>query len=260
MVFIAKEMIAGFRHLFPRGRFRFVLIVLSLIAAGISVSELLVMKFFATLVLHEGDYDNTKLAIAAAGFFAFFVITRVGQFYQRNYRVKAFARSFRAAKKDRTVKEENREWAMAFELTNVVSLGTQLVAIIAFFLFLNPMLALINAVVLIVILQVVGGIFRKQIAEHAQLNALGAKKVRADKRYGIRIKAAETGALISGAGTLFLLALLLFLSIDGQITPANTLVVFLGVRLQNSVISNASRSLMRYAKSNSRTDVDDDSE
>ncbi|MBU3645845.1 MAG: ABC transporter ATP-binding protein [Candidatus Nanopelagicaceae bacterium] len=260
MVFIAKEMIAGFRHLFPRGRFRFVLIVLSLIAAGISVSELLVMKFFATLVLHEGDYDNTKLAIAAVGFFAFFVITRVGQFYQRNYRVKAFARSFRAAKKDRTVKEENREWAMAFELTNVVSLGTQLVAIIAFFLFLNPMLALINAVVLMVILQVVGGIFRKQIAEHAQLNALGAKKVRADKRYGIRIKAAETGALVSGAGTLFLLALLLFLSIDGQITPANTLVVFLGVRLQNSVISNASRSLMRYAKSNSRTEVDDDSE
>ncbi len=260
MLFIAKEMIAGFRHLFPRGRFRFVLIVLSLIAAGISVSELLVMKFFATLVLHEGDYDNTKLAIAATGFFAFFVITRVGQFYQRNYRVKAFARSFRAAKKDRTVKEENREWAMAFELTNVVSLGTQLVAIIAFFLFLNPMLAVINAFVLMVILQVVGGIFRKQIAEHAQLNALGAKKVRADKRYGIRIKAAETGALISGAGTLFLLALLLFLSIDGQITPANTLVVFLGVRLQNSVISNASRSLMRYAKSNSRTEVDDDSE
>ena len=76
------------------------------------------------------------------------------------------------------------------------------------------MLAVINAFVLMVILQVVGGIFRKQIAEHAQLNALGAKKVRADKRYGIRIKAAETGALISGAGTLFLLALLLFLSID----------------------------------------------
>ena len=44
MLFIAKEMIAGFRHLFPRGKFRFVLIVLSLIAAAISVSELLVMR------------------------------------------------------------------------------------------------------------------------------------------------------------------------------------------------------------------------
>lgn len=260
MLFIAKEMIAGFRHLFPRGRFRFVLIFLSLIAATISVSELLVMKFFATLVLHEGDYDQTKLALAAVGFFVFFVMTRVGQFYQRNYRVKAFARSFRAAKKDRTVKEENREWAMAFEVTNIVSLGTQLVAIIAFFLFLNPMFAAINAFVLLIILQVLGGIFRKQLTEHAQLNALGPKKVRADKRYGTRIKAAETGALISGAGTLFLLALLLFLSIDGQITPANTLVIFLGARLQNSVISNGSRSLMRYAKSNSRAAVDDELE
>ncbi len=59
---------------------------------------------------------------------------------------------------------------------------------------------------------------------------------------------------------LVLLALLLFLSIEGEITPANTLVIFLGARLQNSVISNASRSLMRYAKSNSRTSDDDDTE
>ena len=44
-------MIEGFRHLFPRGKFRFVLVVLSLIAAAISVSELLVMKFFATPLL-----------------------------------------------------------------------------------------------------------------------------------------------------------------------------------------------------------------
>ena len=260
MLFIANEMIAGFRHLFPRGRFRFVLIFLSLIAATISVSELLVMKFFATLVLHEGEYSDTKLKLAAVGFFVFFVLTRISQFYQRNYRVKAFARSFRAAKKDRSIKEENREWAMAFELTNVVSLGTQLVAILTFFLFLNPILALVNTFVLFIVLQVVGGIFRKQIAEQVQLNNKGAKKARAHKRYGTRIKAAETGALISGAGTLFMLGLLLILSIDGQITPANTLVIFLGVRLQNSVIANTSRTLMRYAKSNAKAEADDDSE
>jgi hypothetical protein len=53
---------------------------------------------------------------------------------------------------------------------------------------------------------------------------------------------------------------LLFFSIDGEITPANTLVIFLGARLQNSVISNGSRSLMRYAKSNSRSIDNDDIE
>jgi len=261
MFFIAKEMIAGFRHLFPRGRFRFVLVFLSLIAATISVSELLVMKFFATLVLHEGDFDKTVLGWAVVGFFIFFIVTRISQFYQRNYRVKAFARSFRAAKKEKTTKEENREWAMAFELTNILSLGTQLVAIILFFLILSPFIALINTLILLIILQVIGNIFRKQMAIQAEIAAIGGKKkVKPDKRYGVRIKAAETGALVSGAGTLVLLALLLFLSIEGEITPANTLVIFLGARLQNSVISNASRSLMRFAKSNSRTSDDDDIE
>jgi phosphatidylglycerophosphate synthase len=259
MLFICKEMIEGFRHLFPRGKFRFVLVVLSLIAAAISVSELLVMKFFATLVLHEGDFDRAVLGWAIVGFFLFFVVTRVGQYYQRNYRVKALARSFRAAKKERTTKEENREWAMAFELTNILSLGTQLVAILLFFLVLNPTIALINVAVLLVILQVVGSIFRKQLAAQAELNALPKeKKAKPDKRYGLRIKAAETGALVSGGGMLALLAVLLFLSIEGEISPANTLVIFLGVRLQNSVISNGSRSLMRYARSNSRSVVSDD--
>ena len=93
-----------------------------------------------------------------------------------------------------------------------------------------------------------------------KLAALRAKESKAQKQYKARIKAAETGALSSGAGTLFLLGLLLFLNIDGQITAANTLVIFLGVRLQNSVVANTSRSLMRYAKSNSRTADDDDFE
>jgi phosphatidylglycerophosphate synthase len=148
---------------------------------------------------------------------------------------------------------------MAFELTNILSLGTQLVAILLFFLVLNPTIALINVVVLLAILQVVGSIFRQQLAAQAELNALPKeKKVKPDKRYGLRIKAAETGALVSGGGMLALLAVLLFLSIEGDITPANTLVIFLGARLQNSVISNGSRSLMRYARSNSRSVVADD--
>ena len=87
MFFIGKEMIEGFRHLFPHGRFRYVLVFLSLIAAAISVSELIVMKIFTQLVLHEGDFDRSVLIFAIAGFVAFFLVTRVGQFYQRNYQI-----------------------------------------------------------------------------------------------------------------------------------------------------------------------------
>jgi hypothetical protein len=259
MFFIAKEMIAGFRHLFPHGRFRWVLVALSLVAAAISVSELLVMKFFATLVLHEGDFDRSLLFWAIIGFFLFFLLTRVGQFFQRNYRVKALTKAFRALTKERTTSQENREWAMAMELTNVFSQGTQLIAILFFFLLLNPLIAALNVLIVFMIFQAVGAIFKKQLRFHAELNAPEpGKKVKPHQRHGARIKAAETGALFSGAGMLVLLAALLYLSIDGDITPANTLVIFLGARLQNSVFNNASQSLMRYARNNSRVVADND--
>ena len=259
MLFIAREMIAGFRHLFPHGRSRWVLVALSLIAAAISVSELLVMKFFSTLVLHEGDFDRELLFWAVVGFFLFFVVTRVGQFFQRNYRVKALEKAFSRINKERTTKEENREWAMAFELTNVMSYGTQLVAILGFFFILHPVISAFNLLIILVILQSVGAIFKKQLAVHAQLNSpQPGTKVKPHQRHGTRIKAAETGALVSGAGMLALLALLLYLSIEGDITPANTLVIFLGARLQNSVINNTSQALMRYARNNSRVVADND--
>ena len=252
MIFIAREMTARFRRLFPHGKFRWILIAISLIGAAISVSELLVMKLFATLVLHEGEFERSILIWAIIGFFLFFIVTRVGQFFQRNYRVKALARAFRAIGKERTSKEENREWAMAFELTNVLSQGTQLIAILAFFLLLNPLIAVLNIVILIVILQVLGAIFRKQLDVHAHLNTPEpGKRVKPAQRHGARIRAAETGGLASGAGMLVLMAALLYLSINGDITNANTLVIFLGARLQNSVINNASQSLMRYARFNS---------
>mgnify|MGYP003337750931 FL=1 len=261
MFFIGKEMIEGFRHLFPHGRFRYVLVVLSLIAAAISVSELIVMKIFTKLVLHEGEFDRTILLLAIAGFVAFFLVTRVGQFYQRNYRVKALEKAFRRSKTETPTKQENRAWSMAFELTNVLSQGTQLVAILLFFLLLNPLVALINIVILIVILQIVGVIFRKQLLVQAELNSATAEnKPKPHTRHGARIKAAETGALVSGGGMLALLGVLLYLSIEGDITPANTLVIFLGARLQNSVITGGSRSLMNYARSNLRSVADNDSE
>ena len=140
-----------------------------------------------------------------------------------------------------------------FRAHECIELGNSTSSDTLFFLILSPLIAVINVIILAVILQAVGSIFRKQIALQAELNLPSEKKVKPDKRYGVRIRAAETGALVSGGGMLALLALLLYLSIQGDITPANTLVIFLGARLQNSVISNGSRSLMRYARSNSRT-------
>ena len=261
MIFIIKEMFNGFHYLFPKGKFRIVLIALAAIAATISVSELLVMKFFATLVLNEDEFSREFLGWAIAGFLLFFVLTRVSQYFQKSYLIKAFARSFRAAKKNQTAKEENKEWAMAFELSKVMSSATQLLAIIAFFFFLSPLLALVNLIILITVLQFLSRVFKKQMLMQKELALINRKKrVKPEMRYSIRVKAGESGALMASGGTLILLGLLLYLSVGGQISPANALVIFLGARLQNAVISNTSRSLMRYANSSSRIDSDNDIE
>ena len=249
MFLIIQETISGFRALFPKGRFRWVLLVLSGIAAGISVSELLVMKFFSKLILDESKVSSTRFKFLVIGFLIFFIVTRIGQYLQRSYRVTAFERSFKAANKQRSKREENAEWSMAFELTNILSYGVQLIAILAFFALIKPFIALINIVIIIGILYFLGGIFSKQLVVQLELAKLkGSEAPGAANRHGHRVRAGEGGALASGAGMLLLLGVLLFFSLDGQISVSNTLVIFLGARLQNSVLSNISRSLAKYAR------------
>ena len=249
MLTIIREIKSGFQGLFPGGRFRFVLIVLSMLAALISVSELLVMKFFVQIVLQEGEIERNRFILLGLGLVIFFLITRLSQYYQRTYRVKAFARSFKSLKKARKRGAKNPEWAMAFEVSALLTQGTQLIAVFLFFLVLEPFFALLNLVVIFVILAAIGQIFAKQLKIQEQLQGVqNGKRARPQKRYGARIKAAESGALISGGGMILLLGSLLYLSYNGEISVANTLIIFFGTRLQNGSLASTSRSLMRYAK------------
>ena len=63
-------------ELFPTNKFRLILISLSLLAASISVSELLVAKFFTQIILHEDELSNRELIIFVIFFFLFYGLTR----------------------------------------------------------------------------------------------------------------------------------------------------------------------------------------
>lgn len=249
MLTIVREIKLGFTELFPGGRFRYVLVVLSMLAAVISVSELLVMKFFINIVVQEGDLERNRFILLGAGVATFFILTRVSQYYQRIYRVKAFARSFKSLRKLKKRGAKNPEWAMAFEVSNILTQATQLLAVLAFTLILEPIFALVNLLLVLVILAVIGRIFTKQLQVQQDLQvARDGKRARPQKRYGTRIKAAELGSLLAGFGIALLLGLLLFMSYNGDISLANTLIIFFGTRLQNGSLTSTSRSLMRYAK------------
>jgi len=249
MLSIIREIKVGFTGLFPGGRFRYVLVVLSMLAAVISVSELLVMKFFVNIVVQEGEIERDRFVLLGVGLAIFFILTRVSQYYQKVYRVKAFARSFKSLRKLRNRGAKNPEWAMAFEISNILTQATQIIAVLAFILILEPIFALLNLIVVLVILALIGRIFTKQLKVQQDLQVeRDGKRARPQKRYGTRIKAAELGSLLAGLGIALLLGALLFMSYNGEIILTNTLIIFFGTRLQNGSLTSTSRSLMRYAK------------
>jgi hypothetical protein len=227
-----------------------------LLAASISVSELLVAKFFTEIILHEGKLSNRELIIFVVFFFLFFGLTRAGQFFQRIYRLKVFEKAFKASESEITNFQDNWRWSLAIELTNILATLTQLGVVILFFIYFNPIFGLVDLIVVLVVLQLIGRIFAKQIKE--QRNFSNARKLKkkvlpADK-FRTRIKSGEVGILYSGIAMIVLLGLLIYLSYQGEISAANTVVLFFGLRLQNSGLSSMSTSLMRFARARTHSE------
>lgn len=260
MITIFRELSDSFKILFPGGRFRYVLIVLSILGAIISVSELLVLKFFIQIVNHEGAIDKERFIILGAGLALFFVLMRISQYYQRIYRVTAFKRAFRSLKKIKDKNAKNPEWAMAFEISSLLTHGTQLLAVILFIFILEPLFALLNLVIAVAVIAYLGRLLKGQLRLQTEFRRQkkSGKAVEAHQRYGSRIRAAETGALVAGGGMVILLGALLILSYNNEISVANTLIIFFGTRLQNGSLTNGSRSLMRYARAKAGANVRDE--
>ena len=161
-------------ELFPTSKYRLILISLILIAAFISVSELLVAKLFTQIILNEDELAKSTLFLLIGGFFIFYGFTRAGQFAQRIYRLRVFDKAFKATDAELSMAKDNWRWSLAFELTHISSTLTQMGVVLAFFLYINWIFALINLVMIVIVLEVIGRLFKKQI--EAQRGFVEAKK------------------------------------------------------------------------------------
>ena len=177
-------------ELFPTSKYRLILISLILIAAFISVSELLVAKLFTQIILNEDELAKSTLFLLIGGFFIFYGFTRAGQFAQRIYRLRVFDKAFKATDAELSMAKDNWRWSLAFELTHISSTLTQMGVVLAFFLYINWIFALINLVMIVIVLEVIGRLFKKQI--EAQRGFVEAKKNKTPVanviRVGTRIK------------------------------------------------------------------------
>jgi len=256
MLIVAKELIYAVKALFTTKRDRFILLGLVLIAAMISVSELAVAKLFTNIIAFEKSMSKTNLIILVVGFFLFFGITKAGHFLQRIYKVRFFDNAFKASNTEVPTAKENWRWSLAFELTNILSTCTQLGVVILFFAYLSWQFAVINILVVLAIFQVYGKLFSSQL--DAQRGFVIARKNKEQitnaVRIGTRIKSGEIGILISGIAMLILLGVLIYLSYIGGINTSNTIVLFFGLKMQNSNFSNVSTALMRFARARTNSE------
>ena len=256
MLIVAKELIYAVKALFTTTRDRYILLGLVLIAAMISVSELAVAKLFTKIIGFEKTMSSTQLIVLVIGFFLFFGITKAGHFLQRIYKVRFFDNAFKASSSDVPTAKENWRWSLAFELTNILSTITQLGVVILFFAYLSWQFAVINILIVLAIFQVYGKLFSSQI--DAQRGFVTARKNKEQitnaVRIGTRIKSGEIGILISGIATLVLLGVLIYLSYIGGISTSNTIVLFFGLKMQNSNFSNIATALMRFARARTNSE------
>lgn len=247
---ILVELTRATKLLIPNNKLRAQLFLLVLIAAAIPVSELLVAKLFADLVI-EGASRSIAQNLVSIGIFAgLFVITRVANYLQKTYRVRFFDKSFDADSRERTLSKESWEWALALEMVNVFTFFTQLLVIVVFFFALSPWFALGNLVLIAIVLQIMGSQFKKQLRTQAEFveKRKNKEKVSPAERLGSRIQSAELATLLSSVAVVIMLAVLVFMSIEGVVTVANAIVLFLGMRLQNTSFASLSSGLMRFAR------------
>ncbi len=258
MIFIAGQLRAAINRLFPTRKHRIVLLGLVMLAAAISVSELAVAKIFIEIVLQEQQFSRAQLIIITIAFFIFFGITRAGDFLQKIYRLEVFEKtlkianseSFKDLKKRSKHKKEYWTWSLAIELTNILSLGMRLVVISLLFVFFSPVFVVINLIVILIVFEKLSRIYRKQLIAQRKFVVASEKKKPVANAHKVktRVRSGGVATLYSNLGMMVLLAVLLYLGYRGEIEPANAIVLFLGLRLQNGSLSGISVALMRFAR------------
>ena len=247
---IYNEMISSIMGLFPTTKSRSILLFLVLLASIISVSELLVTHFFTQLILERDVVDESKTNYLLIFFFIFLALTRFGHYLQRIYRLKLFDKTFKNNKKNKSLTEDSWQWALAFELSTILGVIMQLIAIVIFFIFLNISYGLINFFIVVIVLQWLSYLFSQQIKTQKSFSKAykNNKSVSNSVKVMARIKSGEIGVLIAGAGFLLSIGILIYFSFGQFISPAHSIVLFFGIKMQSSSLSMLSTSLMRFAR------------
>lgn len=252
------HLLAAYRRLFTSRVSRAEVAGLVLVMAAVPVVEMLVLRMFSDLII-EGPQlfaDNRDAVVRdSLVFFALFALARAAHHGIRIYRVSVFRKRFDESAVKVTPSQESWNWALAFELSNVLANVVQIVAFTVLFLFLDLITGGVNLLVCALVLAAVSVFYRRQLVLQRDYVKMGSKPgtVAISERVGGRIRTAETGAFLGSVGMAVVLAVVLLRTLQGQVSGGEAIVFFLALRLLYGQVSILSSGIMRFARASSRT-------
>ncbi len=261
---MVRHLAGAFGQLFVDRRSRLAVALLIVVVAAVPAAEMVAAGFFSRLITHGPEHFRTDpgmVLLQVAAFFLAFAVTRAAHHLVRVHRVRVFRRAFDSSGRTRSRSQESWEWAMAFELSSVLASLVQAGTFVVLFLVLEPVSGLVNLVVTAAVLWLVSTIFTRQLARQRDYVRMGNRPgtVGVAQRVDSRIKDAESGAALATVGLVLVLGTVLARVLLSEISSADAIVLFLGLRLLYGQLGVLSAGVMRFARASARggrADVD----
>lgn len=251
------HLFASFRRLFTTRRSRVAVGLLIVVTAALPASEMLVLRMFSSLIIDGPEtftHDTTAAVLKIGIFFLAFGITRGAHHLVRLGRVRVFREGFEASGRTRSPSQESWEWALAFELSGVLVSLVQVVMFSALFLYIDWPSGTLSVVVSVIVVALVSAIYRRQLHLQKDYVKMGSRPgtVAISERVGVRIRHAESGAMMASAAMVVVLVYMLLRTLSGDIDSADAIVLFLGLRLLSGQFTTLSAGIMRFARASAR--------
>jgi hypothetical protein len=258
---IARDIRTSVRELFPVRRDRTVVLGLVALAAVVSMTELAATQLFAVLILPESDRSTTLTAVLVVLFLVFFGGLRIVNFLREKYRINVFERAL--ADSGLSKVSDSWRWAMAMEVTSILSTMGRIAVVVLACLVLAPLFGVAVVVGVALVGVAISILYRRQLSVQREFRAaqLAYRSVDNATKVRTRVIAGETGALFGYAGIVALIGVLLWMILAEVIAPATGFVLFIALRMLGQTLTEVAKGLMRYVRAMAFSEVpvrDDD--
>jgi hypothetical protein len=246
---ITAELRTTLVELFPVRRDRRVVAALVALAAAVSTTELAATHLFGLLVLPSSDRTSLTTVLLVVLFFGVFGGVRLVNYAREMYRLNVFERAL-VETTGGAVARDSWRWALAMEVTSLLSAAGRAVVVVVVCLVLAPWFGLAVLLLVAAVGIVLSSMFTRQLRTQRDFRAaqLARSPVSTATKLRTRVRAGEQGSLVGYLGILLLAGLLIVMALGGSVDPGTAFVLFIALRMLGQIISEMARMLMRYVR------------